>query len=1135
MKLHLPKKFQTALMAAIATVSFSTVSTATLAAAAFTFAGYQAAAEETADAPELTSEEKEAEEKLNEEMEDSIQAQEEEEKEESKLTTHAIDLDAMKNLSNRFERGGDAASHQLAQQAYAAMEVEVFTPEASAAPQQQATATSGELPSDDLGFTASPYATGSTGNSGPVFEVTPAAPAADFLQDSPAENQGSGSTTGATSPAPVSASGFGGGAAGGYSPSGYAAPAVRPLSVSVAPTALAAPASVAAPAAVAAPVEVAAPSPKLAAADAEPPANYIFSFNNGSETVYFTEVQAFYDLRVAEGKSSGTIAFNPGLAGSTLPVEGDFRMTGDQFTINTNGVKVIFDQPLSNYNTDVTVTGNGTIETKGAAAFRSITVGSGTEGDNTTLKIGSQIGVTGDFVVKQGGTLELEGTSHLLLTQQITNAGTIKLNADATLDASNLSHAAAESLGIKFEDTSKQISANGSGFLHGDAETQWEIATGNGTVEVPEEGNAKLVVGNLSFNISEEGVVHHTQTDYSVWFQNGGSSPALSEIILAAPDNKVSIMANAGGDTQTEVVVDGQIRDENVVAITRGTRAFINMTDAEATDESWFFSISNLKIYDMADVTIHGWSGEWNHVNNASFIGQGITLSTIDHPAYLGNEFDPMNLTVENASSATINADIVSAYGYFNGEEFTRKCLTEDHPEVIAGGIEFLSGEYNLRGSLVIGAEHKIDMRQASGTTYYVSATRDKETKAVSDIVFQEEFVHLTMSEQGALSLEDGGVFLASSVSNDSALTEDGNNLDTTRKLESARYKEYQDWDSSWKYAIIDESGAEIDPGAFERYKVNGTVEISSSEQTGKARITATGDSPGHYTTRNQNYLISGGMVKVTDEGDRDAGASSDTTVSNMFDLSSVVNAKDKTHGSLTLDNKNGQSVSFALLYAQEGDIYVTNKENATSHDVRIGASREVAAVKGSSFTQEAQNATLTVQHLLKAEGYKGDEEGKDYYSKIDANLNLAVGVTLDVSAANGTGGIDMQGNVVAFSGEYGDAPLTLSQTDYEQAWAMEKGGMYDLFHDVSAFAMYTGSEPWTDPISEEWQMDASQFFSNLKEGWFYLCYSGAATAGGNGNNVGTIYLYSLVPEPTTGTLSLLALAALAARRRRKG
>ena len=57
--------------------------------------------------------------------------------------------------------------------------------------------------------------------------------------------------------------------------------------------------------------------------------------------------------------------------------------------------------------------------------------------------------------------------------------------------------------------------------------------------------------------------------------------------------------------------------------------------------------------------------------------------------------------------------------------------------------------------------------------------------------------------------------------------------------------------------------------------------------------------------------------------------------------------------------------------------------------------------------------------------------------------------------------------------------------------------------------------------------MDASRVFTNLDENTYALVYNW------NADNTGRVALV-MIPEPTTGTLSLLALCALAARRRRK-
>lgn len=71
-------------------------------------------------------------------------------------------------------------------------------------------------------------------------------------------------------------------------------------------------------------------------------------------------------------------------------------------------------------------------------------------------------------------------------------------------------------------------------------------------------------------------------------------------------------------------------------------------------------------------------------------------------------------------------------------------------------------------------------------------------------------------------------------------------------------------------------------------------------------------------------------------------------------------------------------------------------------------------------------------------------------------------------------------------------------------------------------------------PVYLPTAVDASQIFANIGQGFFELCYSGSPERA-NGMDTGVVFLHKIAatPEPTTGTLSLLALAALAARRRK--
>ena len=160
----------------------------------------------------------------------------------------------------------------------------------------------------------------------------------------------------------------------------------------------------------------------------------------------------------------------------------------------------------------------------------------------------------------------------------------------------------------------------------------------------------------------------------------------------------------------------------------------------------------------------------------------------------------------------------------------------------------------------------------------------------------------------------------------------------------------------------------------------------------------------------------------------------------------------------------------------------------------------------------------------------------------LDSNLTLASGSTLDVRDTLTTqqgeyagqtdyvGGLDMLGNSLTLhSGTY------LSDADRSALLSMQWGERYELAYNVDSLTLgdYTTEASFGYKQGDEHNIEASQYFQNLQEDDYYLCYSGANGVGPNGTNVGVFYIFK-APEPTTSTLSLLALAALAARRRRK-
>lgn len=284
---------------------------------------------------------------------------------------------------------------------------------------------------------------------------------------------------------------------------------------------------------------------------------------------------------------------------------------------------------------------------------------------------------------------------------------------------------------------------------------------------------------------------------------------------------------------------------------------------------------------------------------------------------------------------------------------------------------------------------------------------------------------------------------------------------------------------------------------------LSGGVKIKgwSAEQEGDIRNSA-GNS--EYSMDKSSFLINHAEVAV----DTASGAKS---IGNTMQDVRLVNA-----GANALTENNAANASFAGAEALNGDITFLNKASGLEvQDIVLGTGRTLS-VYADATADEASEGALTVTGTLTARQGAG----------INADLRMASGSTLDVSATGGAG-LLMGSSVTLNPG------VTLSAGDMAAITALGFMDQYTLFTGVDAFS-YDGTTPTSTPIaldSETW-VKASEVFSNSEFTGgkdYYVFYSGVQ----NGSNVGAVYVM-LLPEPTTGTLSLLALAALAARRRRR-
>ena len=219
-----------------------------------------------------------------------------------------------------------------------------------------------------------------------------------------------------------------------------------------------------------------------------------------------------------------------------------------------------------------------------------------------------------------------------------------------------------------------------------------------------------------------------------------------------------------------------------------------------------------------------------------------------------------------------------------------------------------------------------------------------------------------------------------------------------------------------------------------------------------------------------------------------------------------LVNSSVENTGGGTLTVTHEQNL-LSGVHATGGDISLLNLAAATSLDVlEIAAGKTVNAYVGSN----TDPATAT-QSNVTVSGTATMGSG----AVLNASLTLAAGATLEMDAAD-AGAVTING-ALTFGGKVALGEDLLVAVEGLTCW--ESGmvlftGLTDLVLPVAA------SELESDRVL------ASSVFSNVENSSLYVTYHVV-------DNVGSLLVMN-VPEPTTTTLSLLALTALAARRRRK-
>ena len=238
-----------------------------------------------------------------------------------------------------------------------------------------------------------------------------------------------------------------------------------------------------------------------------------------------------------------------------------------------------------------------------------------------------------------------------------------------------------------------------------------------------------------------------------------------------------------------------------------------------------------------------------------------------------------------------------------------------------------------------------------------------------------------------------------------------------------------------------------------------------------------------------------------------------DATIDYQLVNSTVENA---AGGTLKVTHENN---TLNGVYATGGNVEVYNVSAPMSlEELRIATGLSVSLMTcapETTFTPENEAAVTVV-------GLAVFEKG----ATLNANLTLAAGSELRME-----GPLHMGSTLELVSGA---DSITLSGSMLDAVMHLGECESYTLFTGVDALTLtFDGNSVTYQPgtLNEGHKVLASTYFSNFvgtaQEDSLYITFNIGEVGGGE-------LAFYQAPEPTTATLSLLALAALAARRRRK-
>ena len=745
-------------------------------------------------------------------------------------------------------------------------------------------------------------------------------------------------------------------------------------------------------------------------------------------------------------------------------------------------------------------------------------------GAGTLLLAGDGSAFNGNITV-DGGSLAIDAAGKSMLE----SASSVLIN-NGTLDISRLNlNDAASCIQLSAGQTftfSDNASIN---FGNISANTQYHIFNfGSGTVEGWSDLTAEdIIIGGIK--LSEMGRTQFTLNDggffsYNVvgdreivW--NGGSSPSnWSQIDIyqnwTGDSNESTAFVNLDSvafRSNADLTLDGNIHVNNLtltdgVSLKTTGQLTIHGTMSVGNGFCWDFSGDTTLTFSEADL------------KKASkiVVGEGATLVMTDKTTDANNTSSAFN----NVSGT---GDIVLNLATDNGVGFNLSGFAGDIT-VATGRLQVNTSKFNEASTIYLASsnselvfnnscELKTDVVLEADTTFHVNKPQSGLYEGVISGDLQGEDRKLKKAGGSTLILKGRTTLKALEthagqvvIDSPYALIEmvDGamnNQASGTLKLaEEASLRVTGDVWSRSNTGILLDKGAELALLGHDICIIN--------ERGDDTSLKATTQGGQKYSLSSTDYEIKNARVVFTGSESATLGnkLTNVTLENSISNAAAPANLEEETDGSFyagsTLTVTNAANTLNGVI-AYGGDVMLQNLQAATSLELlEIATGRTVSGYAGSGG--EKSNITVT-GHALLGGG-----------ATLNASLTLADGATLDMYSIeqsavtlDGTltfnGQVELGGNLLAILAEM-------------SSWQSQELTLFTGLSDIALPSMESDNGS---------SVLASTLFSNVQSENMYVEYHVI-------DNVGSLVVTMTIPEPATTTLSLLALSALAMRRRRK-